>query len=72
MLSYNKLYFNDEISFLIKERQDTIDVFYAISNILNETKKEVSKKTFSKKNETSVKKMLNDTLKSNKKTSKKE
>ena len=48
MLSYNKLYFNDEISFLIKERQDTIDVFYAISNILNETKKEVSKKTFRK------------------------
>ena len=72
MLSYNKLYFNDEISFLIKERQDTIDVFYAISNILNETKKEVSKKTFSKKNETSVKKMLNYTLKSNKQTSQKE
>jgi len=66
MISYNKEYFENNCYFFLKDKGDTISLYYTVADTLTESRKKDQKKDFKKKNENKVKKVVSKFL--NKKT----
>ena len=71
MINYNTEYFNEGRYFFLKDRGDTISLYYAIAETLTESRKKDEKKVFNKKHENKLKKMVEKILNSKQKLSKK-
>lgn len=71
MINYNTEYFNEGRYFFLKDRGDTISLYYAIAETLTESRKKDEKKVFDKKHEKKLKNMVEKILKSKQKLSKK-
>ena len=71
MINYNTEYFNEGRYFFLKDRGDTISLYYAIAETLTESRKKDEKKVFDKKHEKKLKKMVEKILNSKQKLSKK-
>ena len=67
MIEYNKEYFNNNYYFLLKEGYDKISLFYSVAETLSESRKSDKKIVLKKKNEKSVKDLVNKFLKTDKK-----
>lgn len=71
MINYNTEYFNEGRYFFLKDRGDTISLYYAIAETLTESRKKDEKKVFDKKHENKLKKTIEKILNSKQKLSKK-
>lgn len=71
MINYNTEYFNEGRYFFLKDRGDTISLYYAIAETLTESRKKDEKKVFDKKHEKKLKKMVEKILNSKQKLNKK-
>jgi hypothetical protein len=71
MINYNTEYFNEGRYFFLKDRGDTISLYYAIAETLTESRKKDEKKVFDKKHEKKLKNMVEKILNSKQKLSKK-
>lgn len=71
MINYNTEYFNGGRYFFLKDRGDTISLYYAIAETLTESRKKDEKKVFDKKHEKKLKKTVEKILNSKQKLSKK-
>ena len=71
MINYNTEYFNEGRYFFLKDRGDTISLYYAIAETLTESRKKDEKKVFNKNHENKLKKMVEKILNSKQKLSKK-
>lgn len=71
MINYNTEYFNEGRYFFLKDRGDTISLYYAIAETLTESRKKDEKKVFDKKHENKLKKMVEKILNSKQKLNKK-
>jgi len=71
MINYNTEYFNEGRYFFLKDRGDTISLYYAIAETLTESRKKDEKKVFNKKHENKLKKMVEKILNSKQKLNKK-
>ena len=71
MINYNTEYFKEGRYFFLKDRGDTISLYYAIAETLTESRKKDEKKVFNKKHENKLKKMVEKILNSKQKLSKK-
>jgi hypothetical protein len=58
MINYNTEYFNEGRYFFLKDRGDTISLYYAIAETLTESRKKDEKKVFDKKHEKKLKNMV--------------
>lgn len=72
MIEYNKEYFSNNYYFLLKEGYDKISLFYSVAETLSESRKSDTKIVLKKKNEKSVKDLVNKFLKTDKKFSPKQ
>ena len=72
MNNFNKEYFNDNCYFNLKVIKDKLVVSYSIYNTLNESENEEKKRVFIKKSYDKIKKIIDKTLKSKNKVTKKE
>lgn len=70
MINYNTEYFDNGRYFFLKDRGDTISLYYSVANTLTESRKKDDKKVFDKKHEKILKKFIQGLLKSKKKISK--
>jgi len=70
MINYNTEYFDNGRYFFLKDRGDTISLYYTIADTLTESRKKDEKKVFDKKYEKVLKKFIHSLLKSKKKISK--
>lgn len=70
MINYNTEYFDNGRYFFLKDRGDTISLYYSVANTLTESRKKDDKKVFDKKYEKVLKKFIQGLLKSKKKISK--
>lgn len=71
MINYNTEYFKEGKYFFLKDKGDTISLYYTIAETLTESRKKDQKKVFNKKNEKSLKKTIEQILNSKQKLSKK-
>lgn len=67
MIEYNKEYFSNNYYFLLKEGYDKISLFYSVAETLSESRKSDKKIVLKKKNEKSIKDLVNKFLKTDKK-----
>jgi hypothetical protein len=67
MIEYNKEYFSNNYYFLLKEGYDKISLFYSVAETLSESRKSDNKIVLKKKNEKSIKDLVNKFLKTDKK-----
>ena len=70
MINYNTEYFDNGRYFFLKDRGDTISLYYSVANTLTESRKKDDKKVFDKKYEKVLKKFIDSLLKSKKKITK--
>ncbi len=66
MIQLNKEYFDSPYYFFLKEKEDKISLYYSFSKTLSEARKKDFKIDFNKKSKISLKKKINDLLKSKK------
>ena len=71
MINYNTEYFSNGRYFFLKDRGDTISLYYTIADTLTESRKKDEKKVFDKKHEKKLKKTIEKLLNSKQKFSKK-
>lgn len=71
MINYNTEYFNEGRYFFLKDRGDTISLYYAIAETLTESRKKDEKKVFDKKHEKKLKRTVEKILNSKQKLRKK-
>lgn len=70
MINYNTEYFDNGRYFFLKDRGDTISLYYSVANTLSESRKKDDKKVFDKKHENILKKFIHGLLKTKKKITK--
>jgi len=71
MINYNTEYFSNGRYFFLKDRGETISLYYTIAETLTESRKKDEKKVFNKKHENKLKKTIEKILNSRQKLSKK-
>ncbi len=71
MINYNTEYFSNGRYFFLKDRGETISLYYTIAETLTESRKKDEKKVFNKKHENKLKKTIEKILNSKQKLSKK-
>jgi hypothetical protein len=71
MINYNTEYFSNGRYFFLKDRGETISLYYTIAETLTESRKKDEKKVFDKKHENKLKKTIEKILNSKQKLSKK-
>lgn len=71
MINYNTEYFDNGRYFFLKDRGDTISLYYTVATTLTESRKKDEKKVFGKKYEKKLKKTVEKILNSKQKLSKK-
>jgi len=72
MIEYNKEYFKNNCYFYLKEKGETISLYYSVADNILESRKKDEKKDFKKNDATKVKKIIHKFLNKNGKPSKKE
>jgi len=72
MIEYNKEYFNNNCYFFLKDKGDTISLYYSVADTLSESRKNDDKKDFNKGDEKKIKKIVHKFLTKKGKPSKKE
>ena len=72
MIQYNKEYFNNNCYFFMKDKGDTISLYYSVADTITESRKKDEKKDFKKKDEPKIKKIVHKFLNKKTKPSKKE
>lgn len=72
MIDYNKEYFQNNCYFFLKDKGETISLYYSVANTLVESRKKDDKKDFDKKDEKKVKKLIYKFLNKKTKTNKKD
>jgi hypothetical protein len=71
MINYNTEYFSNGRYFFLKDRGETISLYYTIAETLTESRKKDEKKVFNKKHENKLKRTIEKILNSRQKLSKK-
>jgi hypothetical protein len=71
MINYNTEYFSNGRYFFLKDRGETISLYYTIAKTLTESRKKDEKKVFNKKHENKLKRTIEKILNSRQKLSKK-
>jgi len=72
MIEYNKEYFNNNCYFFLKDKGETISLYYSVGDTITESRKKDKKKDFSKKDSTKIKKIVHKFLNKDGKPSSKE
>jgi len=72
MIDYNKEYFNNNCYFFLKDKGDTISLYYSVSDSIVESRKKDEKKDFKKEDSPKIKKIVHKFLTKKGKTTKKE
>lgn len=72
MILYNKEYFKNNCYFFLKDKEDTISLYYTIAETINESRKKDEKRDFQKKDANKVKKIVHKFLNKKTKPNKKE
>ena len=67
MIEFNKEYFNNNCYFFLKEKEDSISLYYNVAETITESRKSDNKMDFDKSQLKKVKDVLDDVIKSNKK-----
>lgn len=62
MIQYNKEYFKNNCYFFLKDKGDTISLYYSVSDTIVESRKKDKKKDFDKKDKTKVEKIIHKSL----------